>query len=74
LSETIGMKKEPFGLLISQPSSSRFLFNQKLPSNYFFNIFSGEAGSHIPPKEAPPLSYGRLLKGFIGINEDFEYK
>ena len=34
----------------------------------------GEGGSHLPPKEVPDASYGRLLKGFIGITEDYSYR
>ena len=35
---------------------------------------SGEGGSHLPPKEVPEANYGRLLKGFIGVTEDYTYK
>jgi protein SMG8 len=37
-------------------------------------IYWGEGGSHLPPKEVPDASYGRLLKGFIGITEDYSYR
>ena len=37
-------------------------------------IISGEGGSHLPPKEVPESTYGRLLKGYIGISEDYSYK
>lgn len=34
-------------------------------------IYWGEEGSHLPPVEPPPLAYGLLLKGLLGVTEDF---
>ncbi len=34
------------------------------------NCFAGDGGAHLPPKEPPGLSYGRILRGILAVAED----